>query len=489
MPALKALDGRTTGLEAASVRHEFAAWSHAQLANPDNKEALKRSQDFRRNKGVELTELENIIKSTKNDREKRHARADHARALKWLQLDEAEYKSLLQTQQTLVNSCLENYLAALHASERHKTDVLKFIAVWFEHAEEGEVNQLVRAAITKVPSRKFAPLVTQLASKLQDTDDRFQKQDPGGSDRKAQSRNSAAIKIAKRLAASTCGRLWLSLVKANNLYIQFANLKDKDVLKAGAKVPLKTFVHSKELLRVVPELGVPPLTMTISLRHCDYKDVPKITEFGRDMIIASGLSAPKIVSVRASSGQTLRQLVFYQVSNLLSTETDTKLRNLSIRTYNVVPLDASSGVIEFVQPTTPLNDFLQIAHPKYCPNDLKWAACRKKVADAQESRRELRLKTYQSITKSFNPVLRHFFLESLKIRTNGEVVHIDLGVAFEAGRILNVPEVVPFRLTRDIVDGFGIMKTEGVQTLLRIHAGGAAQEQGCNYDAAQRTAL
>jgi ataxia telangiectasia mutated family protein len=45
---------------------------------------------------------------------------------------------------------------------------------------------------------------------------------------------------------------------------------------------------------------------------------------------------------------------------------------------------------------------------------------------------------------------------------SGEVVHIDLGVAFEQGRILPVPEVVPFRLTRDIIDGFGVTRTEGV---------------------------
>ena len=36
-----------------------------------------------------------------------------------------------------------------------------------------------------------------------------------------------------------------------------------------------------------------------------------------------------------------------------------------------------------------------------------------------------------------------------------QVVHIDLGIAFEQGRFLNTPELVPFRLTRDIVDGMG----------------------------------
>lgn len=37
----------------------------------------------------------------------------------------------------------------------------------------------------------------------------------------------------------------------------------------------------------------------------------------------------------------------------------------------------------------------------------------------------------------------------------GQVVHIDLGIAFEQGRFLNTPELVPFRLTRDVVDGMG----------------------------------
>lgn len=42
-----------------------------------------------------------------------------------------------------------------------------------------------------------------------------------------------------------------------------------------------------------------------------------------------------------------------------------------------------------------------------------------------------------------------------------EVVHIDLGVAFEQGKTLPVPELVPFRLTRDIVDGMGVAGFEG----------------------------
>jgi ataxia telangiectasia mutated family protein len=44
---------------------------------------------------------------------------------------------------------------------------------------------------------------------------------------------------------------------------------------------------------------------------------------------------------------------------------------------------------------------------------------------------------------------------------SAEVVHIDFGIAFEQGQVLPTPERVPFRLTRDMIDGMGICGTEG----------------------------
>jgi phosphatidylinositol kinase/protein kinase (PI-3 family) len=38
---------------------------------------------------------------------------------------------------------------------------------------------------------------------------------------------------------------------------------------------------------------------------------------------------------------------------------------------------------------------------------------------------------------------------------------IDLGIAFDQGRLLSTPELVPFRLTRDIIDGMGSTGVEG----------------------------
>jgi ataxia telangiectasia mutated family protein len=163
-------------------------------------------------------------------------------------------------------------------------------------------------------------------------------------------------------------------------------------------------------------------------------------------------------------------------------------------------LTSTAGVIEFVQNTTPLHEFLMPAHERYYPKDIKGSQCRKEISEVQGTSVESRVKKYRSVTDRFHPVMRYFFTERfsdpdvwfvkrlaytrstaaisilghvlglgdrhghniLLDTESGEVVHIDLGVAFEMGRVLPVPELVPFRLTRDIVDGMGITKTEGV---------------------------
>jgi len=53
--------------------------------------------------------------------------------------------------------------------------------------------------------------------------------------------------------------------------------------------------------------------------------------------------------------------------------------------------------------------------------------------------------------------------ENILLDTNtGDVVHVDFNCLFEKGKTLETPEKVPFRLTQNIIDGFGISGVEGV---------------------------
>uniref|UniRef100_A0A914XXI9 Non-specific serine/threonine protein kinase n=1 Tax=Panagrolaimus superbus TaxID=310955 RepID=A0A914XXI9_9BILA len=57
--------------------------------------------------------------------------------------------------------------------------------------------------------------------------------------------------------------------------------------------------------------------------------------------------------------------------------------------------------------------------------------------------------------------------------TNGDVVHVDFNILFNKGEDLPAPEIVPFRLTRNMIDGFGPTGVEGAfrktcETVMRV---------------------
>jgi ataxia telangiectasia mutated family protein len=67
-----------------------------------------------------------------------------------------------------------------------------------------------------------------------------------------------------------------------------------------------------------------------------------------------------------------------------------------------------------------------------------------------------------------------------------QVVHIDLGIAFEQGLFLQTAERVPFRLTANIVDGMGAAGVEGTfrrccETTMQVRQGSCVQHPGARF--------
>lgn len=544
-PAIKALGKSQQGSMAGRVYHNFAVFCDRQLEDSAGKDDFERVFKMRHRKMIEVNELAELYQSV-SGAERNEVKSAYAKAKVWFKLDDEEYQRMKSNREQLLQKSLENYLFSLQACNDYSKDVLRLMSLWLGNASSSAANKTVTQYQEFVPSVKLVPFMNQLASRLQDENDPFQqalgdvlyriscdhpyhsyyqlfavaKTKGAPNDPVAASRH----KRAKALTTKIHGRgdrasaIWISINNSSIFYTAFAQEKLEKDVRTGAKIQFRNFKSALKLEQTLHNMSqkIPPPTMTIALRtDRDYSSVPVFNAFEQQISVAGGMSAPKIVTALATNGSRYKMLlkggnddlrqdaimeqVFAQTSELLQEHRSTRQRNLGIRTYKVVPLTHSAGIIEFVQNTVPLHEYLLPAHTRYFPKDMKSNACRKKIADVQNKKPEERLKAYREVTQQFQPVMRFFFMERfldpdewfqkrlnysrttaaisilghvlglgdrhghniLLDEQSGEVVHIDLGVAFESGRVLPVPEVVPFRLTRDLVDGMGISGVEG----------------------------
>ncbi|XP_023014307.2 serine/threonine-protein kinase tefu [Leptinotarsa decemlineata] len=271
-------------------------------------------------------------------------------------------------------------------------------------------------------------------------------------------------------------------------------------------------------IRDFEDVLVPTYTLNVDER-ASYSKIVGISSFGSEYRRVGGIHHPKRITCRGTDGKLRSQLVkgcddlrqdavmqqvFNIMNNLLSTNKQT--RNLLIRTYKIVPLSMRSGILEWVDDTMQIGSYLvgeekQLgAHQIYRPSDKSPAVCRSLFKGCAGKSVEIKLKTYKDICRSFKPVFHKFFesffpqptiwyerrrayihsvattsmcgyilgigdrhVSNILIdKITAEVVHIDFGIAFEQGKVLPTPEAVPFRLTRDMVDGMGVCGVEGI---------------------------
>ncbi|KAF2216646.1 hypothetical protein CERZMDRAFT_33248, partial [Cercospora zeae-maydis SCOH1-5] len=547
-PALSAVGSSTDSSEVSRVHYEFAKFCDHELQNPSSIENLNRITKLRQSKEEEVEAYRQALQTgNKTQSERHHMSRSLHQAQTWLELDTAEEKRLRKTQSDHVNLSLQNYLQALAASEDHDICVLRFFALWLENTDG--IDQGPDATVLKylphVPSWKFVRLMNQLMSRLDDAKTPFQQALSGlllrictehpwhslhhlfaprsmntATDPATVSRYHAAKAIHYGLRKNgESAKIAEKLFRADTQYKVLAESKPESG-GGGSKIDVKHFHQALLVYKKIPELEVPPATITLALRASgSYSDVPIVTRVDRTVSIMSGLSAPKMLKLQATDGKWYRELyksgdddlrqdaimeqVFDEVSNMLRNHKATRQRDLKLRTYKVIPLSSGSGIIEFVPNSIPIVEFLGPAHKKYHPKDMAQNKARDSIARAyangQGSTTD-RIAAFQKVCATLTPVMRHFFLErfhdpdewfakrtaysrttaSISIlghiiglgdrhcsnilldEQTGEVVHIDLGVAFEAGRVLPIPELVPFRLTRDIVDGMGTTGVEGV---------------------------
>ncbi|PVH39126.1 hypothetical protein PAHAL_5G442300 [Panicum hallii] len=481
-------------------------------------------------------ELETLIKRLKSS--SKGVKTDYSVKIQELQkqlaLDREEAEKIQDDRDNFLNLALQGYQHSLVVGGKYDLQVVfRLVSLWFSLSSRDQVVKAMMKTTKDVQSYKFIPLVYQIASRLGSSNSQgstnfqialasllkkmaidhpyhtiFQLLALSNGDRvkdKQRSRSSFIVDMEKKLAAenllkelSSChGALICQMKQMVEIYIKLAELETKKE-DTNKRISLPREARSICQLELVPVV-----TATVPVDP--------------SCRIMNGINAPKVIECFGSDGNKYRQLAksgnddlrqdavmeqfFSLVNTFLQNHRDTSQRRLRIRTYKVVPFTPSAGVVEWVNGTVPLGDYLlgstriSGAHGRYGTGDWTYLQCREYLMSEKDKRR-----AFLKICNNFRPVMHHFFLErfllpadwfqsrlaytrsvaassmvgyivglgdrhSMNIlidQDTAEVVHIDLGVAFEQGLMLKTPERVPFRLTRDIIDGMGITGVEGV---------------------------
>ncbi|KAJ7462055.1 hypothetical protein FB451DRAFT_1043857 [Mycena latifolia] len=259
-----------------------------------------------------------------------------------------------------------------------------------------------------------------------------------------------------------------------------------------------------------------PPTSSLESDHQPFPtNAPTFAEFSDEIEVMRSLAKPRKITIRGSNGQIYmflgkpkddlrkdaRLMDFNAIINkLLKANSESRRRQLHIRTYGVVTLNEECGFIQWVPNTIPLRPVLMKGYDarriKSWSAEINDVFRRIKDASDKDAAELFRVK----ILANFPPVFHDWFVETfpepsawlasrlaygrtaavmsmvgfilglgdrhcenilLDVNT-GDVVHVDFNCLFEKGKTLETPERVPFRLTQNMIDGLGVTGVEGV---------------------------
>ncbi|KYM98451.1 Serine-protein kinase ATM [Cyphomyrmex costatus] len=382
-----------------------------------------------------------------------------------------------------------------------------------QHSFSARIFRILERCAVEHP---YHTLPVVLALKNLHSDDEYESGSTGA--KKEERRVLGAKKLLTRLSDSSVRTIIHEMENLSRALLSLAYWQPK-----GRCCPNKRYVIPREqpINRIKNLNNVLLPTLSLPVRPSgNYNDVVGVRSYQDSCEFVGGVNAPKKVICIGTNGVQRRQLVkgkddlrqdavmqqvFTVMNTLLRTCKETQRRSLRIRTYKVVPLTQRSGVLEWCDNTVPITVTLIGSsdnpgmHKKYYPRGLTAEAARDKMRIVAQESNEIKLRVFLECCKRMKPAFHHFFEEKYRSpetwveRTltytrsvattsiagyilglgdrhlsnilvdehTAEVVHIDFGVAFEQGKVLPIPETIPFRLTRDIEVAMGASGIEG----------------------------
>uniref|UniRef100_A0A4W3HU56 DNA-dependent protein kinase catalytic subunit n=1 Tax=Callorhinchus milii TaxID=7868 RepID=A0A4W3HU56_CALMI len=212
----------------------------------------------------------------------------------------------------------------------------------------------------------------------------------------------------------------------------------------------------------------------------------KITGFDERVKVMSSIRKPKRLIIRGNDekeypflvkgGEDLRQdqrieQLFEVMNIILSRDAACSQRSLQLKTYQVIPMTSRLGLIEWLDNTCTLKDFLSSNITEETQSRRAFI----KMSTTPEAFLALRshFASSHALMCISHWILgigdRHLSNFMVNLETGG-MVGIDFGHAFgSATQFLPVPELMPFRLTRQILNLMLPMKESGLIRSIMVH--------------------
>ncbi|KAK5718407.1 serine/threonine-protein kinase M1 [Elasticomyces elasticus] len=242
------------------------------------------------------------------------------------------------------------------------------------------------------------------------------------------------------------------------------------------------------------------------------QDKITIQSFKDEVLVLSSLQRPRKINVRGSDGKLYgllckpkddlrkdqRLMDFNGIINrALKRDAESSKRQLYIKTYAVTPLSEESGTLEWVEGIKPMRDILIGAYQRKGTR-IDYNRIKDMLESAKAPAEYSQVFT-DEVLPSFPAILHEWFTETysdpeiwfaarlryarsaavmsmvghilglgdrhgeniLLQEGTGGVFHVDFNCLFDKGRTFDRPELVPFRLTHNMVDAMGAYGYEG----------------------------
>ncbi|PWZ01140.1 hypothetical protein BCV70DRAFT_90358 [Testicularia cyperi] len=559
----------------AEIAYRWAKFAEEHFRNSNNEE-ISRLQLYIARRRDEIVQNQRECERTASRTERNRLLQFQRQAEKILRQDEAHLEELEASKTLFLRRSMVMYSRSLATSDEHDDAIARLVSMWFEFADDVELNRLLESCLRPIPSHKFLQLMHQLSARLSDSSGFFPGSGPHsfqtnlgslllricqdhpfhalysifaliktGADTKAADQRGSKGRVSREsnaqlpsqqvLRSIAAEKIWNQVKRQAPLskriqafeeaclsYVEWAEYDlttrpdryfqgNGSIKKGGLRMPPSGELRLSRLRNLHVPVATADLEIDVS---CRYDNFTSITRYSDTFTTAGGIHLPKISECLGSDGRRYKQLfkrdddlrqdavmqqVFRLVNSVLRVDRRTRERELQVRTYSVIPLGPQCGLLEFVVNTMPLGEVLVAMHARYRADDLTPAQARSKIREAQPLPAAEKIDVFHDVCRLMRPAFRYFFTETQKVprewfatrlrytrsvstnsivghilglgdrhvsnilldRQSGELVHIDFGVAFDQGKLLPIPELVPFRLTRDLVDGMGMHGVEG----------------------------